>query len=577
MYVYRPQHTSGHAPGGSFSGGRSAYAGRQGAKKQRQAEPKRRKTKLQERRSKPLTGLGGPVRRKLALLPSGDLLQCIRQHDLLDAAHEDTCMDLDDSSGRAGRVHARLCARLVERRTDELLRILERRHGHGWATYITAGGFHADEGMKRICEGFGLRPHIESQVLRAATKRAEAWPKQETGNLRQGAAQVERYAGEEDAEDSDCWSIGSSSITSSVGAGMAHSASELPLKAEEMWMWWSENEEDIFAKEAPFTSLEVDSLLQSDSELSTALCSTGSHRESYASSDALSGSPLSSPEFTPSSPGRTDRMQDPRGGEAQGVLPPDEHFGDQAILEAPRPRKPAPWRRRVLQALGLQLLCTEDGEDKPSIASSSSSRLAEGSSAATETEVSASDGVVADDDEEAHLAAELAAALQNAEAHARHSAKGTSSWSDGELYLAPRCRRTLTDPLPTRSKVKVRFSTCSEVRFFLSSAEMQRRKSWAGEQLEHHAAKPEAAEAVHEYQRELFTKDFDGPSGHKAKRSFPSERRDGIKAEVETQPPDSSDDGSDYEDDDEWEDHCDDIADLMSQQRHMLLWSQSWA
>mmetsp|Transcript_34122 Transcript_34122/g.77857 ORF Transcript_34122/g.77857 Transcript_34122/m.77857 type:complete len:585 (+) Transcript_34122:77-1831(+) len=584
MYVYRPQHTSGHAPGGSFSGGRSAYAGRQGAKKQRQAEPKRRKSKLQERRSRPLNGLCGPVWRKPALLPSGDLAQCLRQRNALEGAHEDPCIDLDDSSGRAGRVHARLCARLVERRTDELIQILERRHGNAWATYITTGGFHADEGMKRICEGFGLRPHIESQVLRDASKQAEAWQKQERGeNLSErglGATEVEPYVGADDAEDSDCWSIGSSSIASSVGAAL--SDIQRPLKTEETWMWWSEGEDELYGKGPLFPSLKAEGLSQSDSELSTALSSIDSLGEatgqdsrvtSSASSEALSGSPISSPEIAPSCPAQHSRIQDLcHGEEVQGDGLPDEHSCDEAVVEPPR-RKPAPWRRRVLQALGLQPLCAEEGASAD-VPSTSSNKLVEaGQEKAAALQAQTMEGTV--DDEEKLLAAELAAALQNAEEHARSSAKGTSSSSDGELDMAPKCRRTVTDPLHTRSKAQVRFATCSEVRFFLSSAEMQRRKSWAGEQLQHPETRPET---VPEYQRELFTKDFDGPSGHKAKRSFPSERKDGIKAaEVETQPPESSDEGSDCEDDEEWEDHCDDIADLMSQQRHMLLWSQSWA
>lgn len=68
---------------------------------------------------------------------------------------------------------------------------------------------------------------------------------------------------------------------------------------------------------------------------------------------------------------------------------------------------------------------------------------------------------------------------------------------------------------------------------------------------------------VTEYHRAIETKVFDGPSGHKARH-------------VRIQSKNYSCD-EDESDDDDIQDHCDGIAELMTQQRHLLLWSSSWA
>lgn len=64
------------------------------------------------------------------------------------------------------------------------------------------------------------------------------------------------------------------------------------------------------------------------------------------------------------------------------------------------------------------------------------------------------------------------------------------------------------------------------------------------------------------YQRQLKTKAFDGPSGHRAR-----------KASICWCDEDSE---SESEEDDDWRERCDEMADLMSQQRQMVLWSGSW-
>lgn len=81
--------------------------------------------------------------------------------------------------------------------------------------------------------------------------------------------------------------------------------------------------------------------------------------------------------------------------------------------------------------------------------------------------------------------------------------------------------------------------------------------------------------------RTLFTKSFDGPSGHKAKRQRgrSAAAAGGPLSGVDV--PAFDDDSEDEDEDDardweHWEDRCDDIADLMGQQRHTLLWSAAW-
>lgn len=97
------------------------------------------------------------------------------------------------------------------------------------------------------------------------------------------------------------------------------------------------------------------------------------------------------------------------------------------------------------------------------------------------------------------------------------------------------------------SCLKVKFAYKSTVRFLRCPAEGQ-------------------------YERILYTKAFDGPSGHKARRTI---------ARCDSSSSEGSDDddarGEPEDDEDDWEDTCDDIADLMSQPRGMLMWSSTWA
>lgn len=96
-----------------------------------------------------------------------------------------------------------------------------------------------------------------------------------------------------------------------------------------------------------------------------------------------------------------------------------------------------------------------------------------------------------------------------------------------------------------------RFSEDTEVRFFAPDTQA----ALGGEKLEYATA--------------TLTKVFDGPSGHKAKlypafARSPEDRPTGCcAAEVPRHL-------------EEWEDTCEEIAELMGQARHSMLWCAAW-
>jgi len=157
-----------------------------------------------------------------------------------------------------------------------------------------------------------------------------------------------------------------------------------------------------------------------------------------------------------------------------------------------------------------------------------------------------------DEEVEEHLlSSKLVAAVRNAELQvAAVRADQVLRWVD-DSPSAP-TPATATPHLSRSSGgSRVRFARSSEVSFFDAELELG----------------PDSLE----YRRSLETKVFDGPSGHKAKRTHPSEKKASC-------PEDRYEVALSTEDDeeDEWEDHCDDIAELMSQERSGLLWSPSW-
>eukprot|EP00419_Tripos_fusus_P046650 CAMPEP_0172827644 /NCGR_PEP_ID=MMETSP1075-20121228/20249_1 /TAXON_ID=2916 /ORGANISM="Ceratium fusus, Strain PA161109" /LENGTH=314 /DNA_ID=CAMNT_0013669485 /DNA_START=1 /DNA_END=945 /DNA_ORIENTATION=- len=79
--------------------------------------------------------------------------------------------------GARSNVHSRLRARLVARCTEQVLEVLKQRHGSNWVSDVLQAGFHVHETMLRLCEGFGLRPALEAEVLREVREcaRQESW------------------------------------------------------------------------------------------------------------------------------------------------------------------------------------------------------------------------------------------------------------------------------------------------------------------------------------------------------------------------------------------------------------------
>ncbi|CAE7354702.1 unnamed protein product [Symbiodinium natans] len=143
-----------------------------------------------------------------------------------------------------------------------------------------------------------------------------------------------------------------------------------------------------------------------------------------------------------------------------------------------------------------------------------------------------------EDEEEDELRHKLVTAIINAERHAKVSEALHEVLGDAATFG----EKDLDDIVRPRQR-SINFKD-SDIRFFIID--------------------PEDEAMREEYCRPLRTKAFDGPSGHKARKASCFE--EGL---------DSSDDESDEEDDD-WKDQCDEVADLMGQQRQMVLWSGSW-
>lgn len=183
----------------------------------------------------------------------------------------------------------------------------------------------------------------------------------------------------------------------------------------------------------------------------------------------------------------------------------------------------APWRMRVLRTLGLDRFWTPSNQEPQAVVADP----------------------VQDIDEEELLSEQLVLAVLNAEKQAASS----------QLNSCPQTETRLPDvktPDPksknSRKTSNLQFSDDSQICFF---------------ELEDYGFRIQATSEC--YQCGLQTKEFDGPSGHKAKR-----RR---KSNEEASSSEAS--CSDSEEDD-WEDKCDAIAELMSRPRTMVLWSQSW-
>jgi len=480
MYVFRPQ-KSGSTPACGGKGGRFIRrVGRQDLKAQRRLQAQSRRPKMPSRRRHQLRDVAGsspasPCTRP-APPPDGACQGCVWDHpEDASVGHRGLRRGFRASRG----VRTRLRARLVERRATELVTALGRRQGSDWAAHVLQGGFHANEGMRRILEAFALRPDLERQVLEAVALRARA---------------------------------AAIAASSGGGPGPCGEASQVLV--------------DAALAEAP---------LPSSSAATSSLASAPEEDEEEEQEEEKEGAALGHGIAEPPRP-------------ASPELPPllAAHVAEAvAASSAPAPAKIRPsWRTRVLRALGLERWCTRErsGSDTSSCSESCSShswqRQGQSEEASEEAEA-----------EERALSSKLVAAVRNAERHAelsRAAREGNRGVSQSGSPGTPRVvaiEAAVARAVASRDS-RVRIAAGSQIRFF--------------------ETEPGSVAA---YSRSLQTKAFDGPSGHKARR-----RRDGRHDEV---PEEASGESSEDEQED-WEDQCDDIAQLMSQERHLLLWSALW-
>jgi len=419
----------------------------------------------------------------------------------------------DDSEGC--KVRSRLRARLVHRRSTELAAALERKHGENWASYVMQRDFYVDEGMRRICEAFGLRPDLERRVLQATIEKASS---RAAGNGIYSAQEALSYP-----------STGRSALD-----GLA-SKSLLPPKFKETG---SADHMDEFDSE-------------SDTEGSTTWTLSGD-------SDCIDE------DFSDHSNWELRLDHDPEcQGEVASELTPTaapelEWVTSKISASAPTPLKQSHWRARVLRTLGLEQWwsrsCHTDAtaieiEKQEDFLTVHVSLDSPGTDNAGCPAAYASNESDTDTAEECVLSSKLIAAVRNAEIQ-----RGTASAQViSTKIVSPAC-----DLKPNScsyvSSNSVQFSAESHVFFFQTDVNSSIHQS---------------------YIRPLRTKFFDGPSGHKAKRSSSHPAEYPQDATIAWGNCWTDDTGSDAEDDD-WEDYCDDIAELMGQQRSQLLWSAAW-
>lgn len=505
MFVFRPQQTLTHAP----SCGSSArhHECRQAVKNQRRTQPKPRRQQALQRRRHLLRDLfaAGQVGHQPALASA----ECVGSPKLGPACPTDSFHNFLDTArgGRCqGGVHARLCARLLERSSAELEKALERRHGVTWPEHVLQGDFHCMEGMRRICESFCLRPELEHQVLKATKDRAQAILKRQaehrSGKQRRAA---HRSIAVETVE------IDVNVDPDSDGSTRQRTQTESTTDADQAAS--SVDDDASVAGTLDGASSDATSFdegLMNDGDLM---------RIRMASEDTTSGASSSDGESSNAQPWRDS------------------------------------WQRRALRVLGLQRILPAQ-----STPASVQQKEPEGVKDFKEPPASLGPGqqrekVCADDDEDEEeeerlLSSKLVAAVKNAELHA------AKTMSD-----LPSCNDTPPSPVTGRAasggnSSSVRFARSSEVSFF--------------ECHEEAAAPAQLARTLLQYQRSLETKVFDGPSGHKAKRTLSSDKVSSPREYVEEESLSPEDE------EDEWEDHCDDIAELMSQQRSGMLWAAAW-
>lgn len=516
MYVFRPQQATGHAPGCKTAGASKPqhHVGRQAAKNQRRTQPKLRRPQTQQRRRQHLLrhlaseGHVGP--RCLAAEPTGNGATCAAYggHNFLDVPVR------REGHGK-GTARARLVDRLLRRSSEELVTALERKYGEKWPKHVLQGDFHIVEGMRRMCEAFGLRPELEWQVLKAIVNRARA-----------------------------------------IHSSKAEACSEFPLQNQlEAKRWRTQSEEEIAS------TSDGDSV---DDPLD------GGSSEATTASESEQGQSVAC-EFCECIP---DVVETSSGGS-----------GSECESEGQAPWK-ASWQSRVLKALGLQPLWP----GRHAAAQATSPQQPQQPinqepcpEPANVFEARRRDDEEDDDEDEEHiLSSKLVAAVRNAELNTACAQAGkglqrhlTNLDGPSSGAVAVTTANAGTDDRAAKHRAasgRILFARQSEVIFFTLPLGV--------------AVPTEDALGPFEYRRPLETKVFDGPSGHKARRTPSSEAKasHGCEDEVASSTrwdrsvSETSLDEEDHvpEDVEDWEDRCDDIAELMAQQRSCLLWSPLW-
>jgi hypothetical protein len=238
------------------------------------------------------------------------------------------------------------------------------------------------------------------------------------------------------------------------------------------------------------------------------------------------------------------------------------------------------WRTRVLRVLGLQLRWSL-GRGGGDLTPSGSEEQTEVSLSEEEKQRALQDSNSEDrEEEEAALSSKLVAAVRNAELH--NSIARTAEGNDiPNAQAQPKIESRGHDRRSDKCGRVVRFSRESEVTFFnvQTCRECAADSASSDPGLHRNEAMEATAEPVElEYRRSLYTKAFDGPSGHKAKRTSSALKGWPSDDEANTQQSRCMSYATEdvEEDDEEWEDVCDDIAELMCQPRSCLLWSSSW-
>jgi len=527
MFVARPQQNLTYAPSCNSAGSRGPqhHVSRQAAKNQRRTQPKPRRPQALQRRRHLLRDLfaAGQVghRSLISAETSGS------------GKPAGSCPGSPrlDPTPRCEGVRARLCARLLKRSCTELEAALERRHAGMWPEHVLQGDFHAMEGMRRICESFCLRPELEREVLKATADRAQAilTRRTEARSCDPKRAAHHPVTGQgESAEGEGALDSGSDGSTQT---GQSFALPSLSSTAE--------------SDQGP-ARRRADTMSSVSDDASVAGTLDGASSEGASADEGLTIIEEIVRMRALESTSNEDATKLGMAGSSSG--------GSSSECEADSmPPRRVTWRSRALRVLGLQRLWPSPGvvwADAPTQKEEESEE-----SIVTVTIPSRSDKQEGSDDydeevEEHALSSKLVAAVRNAELQvAALRTDQVLRWVDDSPDAATSATATLSRSSSGGSSV--RFARSSEVSFFDAELEL--------------------APASLEYQRSLETKAFDGPSGHKAKRTPSSEKKASSFVDKDEGALSTEDD-----EEDEWEDHCDDIAELMSQQRSNLLWSQSW-